>query len=319
MIDVIIPAYNAHKTIEQTLCSIAYQTISNLVNVYIVNDKSERDYSDFVAFFKNFINVKELKLEKNSGPGVARQYGLEHSKSDFIAFIDADDVFSDCFALANLYNTMNENDADIVIGTFVEETGTDFVSHDEDSIWLHGKMYRRSFLEANDIRFNDTRSNEDNGFNQFALLCHPSVIYLHQKVYIWKKVMTSITRNKDYEYSFTSLEGYAYNMNYALEKSLIHNCDIAKFSDLSFATIVSEYHYYLQYHDKKEFIDKMVALSKKTLELYRMYPLSKEQEIEVFNRQFNYSFNDETREYYLNPIISFDDYIEKLDNLEVSV
>ena len=36
MIDVIIPAYNAHKTIEQTLTSIAFQSIVDKLNVYII-------------------------------------------------------------------------------------------------------------------------------------------------------------------------------------------------------------------------------------------------------------------------------------------
>ena len=39
MIDIIIPAYNAHETISRTLYSICYQTISKRLNVYLINDK----------------------------------------------------------------------------------------------------------------------------------------------------------------------------------------------------------------------------------------------------------------------------------------
>ena len=48
MIDVIIPAYNAHKTIEQTLCSIAYQEIADEINVYIVNENIN---IEFISIF----------------------------------------------------------------------------------------------------------------------------------------------------------------------------------------------------------------------------------------------------------------------------
>ena len=94
MIDVIIPAYNAHETIERTLYSIAYQRNSENLNVYIINDNSIKDYSKEIDFFKNFINIRELKLKENSGPGYARQYGIEHSDSEYIIFIDSDDVFA---------------------------------------------------------------------------------------------------------------------------------------------------------------------------------------------------------------------------------
>lgn len=64
MIDIIIPAYNAHKTIEKTLNSISYQENSFLFNVYIINDASEKDYFEFIEFYKDFIKIKELKLNE---------------------------------------------------------------------------------------------------------------------------------------------------------------------------------------------------------------------------------------------------------------
>ena len=59
MIDVIIPAYNAHKTIEQTLTSIAFQSIVDKLNVYIINDYG-KDYKEIIEYYSNFMNIKEL-------------------------------------------------------------------------------------------------------------------------------------------------------------------------------------------------------------------------------------------------------------------
>lgn len=73
MIDIIIPAYNAHNTIRNTLNSIIEQTNSEEFNVYIVNDASNENYQDIVEEYSNHIKIKEIILEKNSGPGVARQ------------------------------------------------------------------------------------------------------------------------------------------------------------------------------------------------------------------------------------------------------
>ena len=53
MIDIIIPAYNAHDTIEKSLLSILIQSEINNINVYIVNDCSKNDYSYFIKKYMN--------------------------------------------------------------------------------------------------------------------------------------------------------------------------------------------------------------------------------------------------------------------------
>ena len=93
MIDVIIPAYNAHNTIEKTLDSILHQTISNMLNVYVVNDCSDKNYDEIIKKYKKDINIKEIKISKNGGPGVARQKGIDLSNGKYILFIDSDDIF----------------------------------------------------------------------------------------------------------------------------------------------------------------------------------------------------------------------------------
>lgn len=128
MIDVIIPAYNAHETIERTLYFIAYQRNSENLNVYIINDNSIKDYSKEIDFLKNFINIRELKLKENSDPGYARQYGIEHSDSEYIIFIDSDDVFATPLSLITLENAIKTSNSDVVVSAFIEEKTKDVVN-----------------------------------------------------------------------------------------------------------------------------------------------------------------------------------------------
>ena len=86
MIDIIIAAYNAHNTIEKALNSIIMQNISDMVNVYIINDKSDTDYSDVIEKYSKYLNVIELTYGENKGPGFARNYGIDHSSSQYIVF-----------------------------------------------------------------------------------------------------------------------------------------------------------------------------------------------------------------------------------------
>ena len=312
MIDIIIPAYNSHKTIEQTLSSIVYQDNSDLVNVYIIDDASDTSYNDIVKFYENFIKIKELKLPINSGPGVARQYGIDNSSSEYITFIDSDDVFSDCYAIITLFNAIKENNSDLVISNILEETNNGFVTKKRDTVWLHGKMYKRDFLEKNNIRFNSSRANEDNGFNQLILLHNPKVKFIDTKTYIWKNNQQSITRINNYKYKYDGLGGYIYNINWALEQAINNNCDSIKIGRLAFSALVFIYSSYLEFIENDGGID----LIKKSIPLRRIsldYPIDDESKYELLEVQLSAVYNNISRRFLLNPKISFDSFLSLID------
>ena len=119
MIDVIIPAYNSQDTIIRTLSSIAMQLNRNDLVVTIVNDGG-KDYKDIINIFKPLINVQEIGYEKNMGPGYARQYGIDHTKEDFITFIDADDTFYEACSLQMLEAPLKMTSTKFVVSPFLQ-------------------------------------------------------------------------------------------------------------------------------------------------------------------------------------------------------
>ena len=309
MIDVIIPAYNSHDTIEKTLYSISYQTIKDKLRVYIVNDASENDYSEMVNYFSNFINIQELKLEKNSGPGVARQYGIDHSNSEYIIFIDSDDVFFDCFSIKKLYDTIVTRKCDVVIGNFVEEVQSEFFSHNEDTIWLHGKIYKRKYIEENNIRFNDTRLNEDNGFNQLIFLGNSNISYLDYNVYIWCNNLKSITRKDNHSVLFELLLGYIYNINWALQESLKRKYDTEKISSLAISALVAIYIHYIDFEKNKE-SKKILELAKPIKEIFDNNPIEIERKYDIMEAQYLSLFKTENKKCLFEPSITFNDFLK---------
>jgi glycosyltransferase involved in cell wall biosynthesis len=94
-IAVIIPVYNAGKTILRALDSVFRQTLSP-AEVIIVNDGSTDDSVEVInsSKYKRFVSIISIS---NSGPSNARNVGIKASKSEFIALIDADDewIFED--------------------------------------------------------------------------------------------------------------------------------------------------------------------------------------------------------------------------------
>lgn len=312
MIDVIIPAYNAHETIKQTIYSIAYQTIADKVNVIVVNDCSKEDYKKEIELFEKIINIKEVKTPKNSGPGVARQLGIDSSNSKYIVFIDSDDIFTSTFALADLLKTIEESDSDIVISSFYEEIGMFKMPHFNDVVWLHGKIYKREFLEKNNIRFNETRSNEDNGFNQQCIMCEPKRKVWNEFTYLWRYNEKSITRRNNHEYNNSSIYWLFYNIRDAIEKAIKENRDSNKIGKLAFSTIYDSYIYYIDYCDRED-CEKIVGEVQKLYKIYIDNQISNKEKIEIIKRQNECLVDEHNEEYIYLPKLTFEEYLKEIN------
>ncbi len=110
-IDVIIPAYNvSDEILFRCLASIACQDIASDLEVTIVDDASTtQNYAAIAKYFDSILKINILRYETNGGPGVARQYGIDHTSNGYMTFIDADDTFNGSFALKALRNGIEMN------------------------------------------------------------------------------------------------------------------------------------------------------------------------------------------------------------------
>jgi len=243
-IDVIIPAYNVpDHIIFRCLASIACQDIASELEVTIVDDAStKQNYANIIKNFESILKINLLRYETNGGPGVARQYGIDHTSNGYMTFIDADDTFNGAFALKALRNSieMNHNLYQMAVGVFdeVHEEGLEegdgpiLLAHEQDMVWMFGKMYRRSFIDKFNIHFHESsRANEDNGFNTLCRLClsdQGQINFIQAHVYYWHENPNSITRANDCQYSYGSSErdsfyGYVENMIFAIKEAKRRN------------------------------------------------------------------------------------------------
>jgi len=84
-VSVVIPAHNSQKTIERCLTAVMEASPRNK-EIIVVDDASTDNTYEIVSRFP----VKLLKLNKNSGPAVARNYGFKQSTRDIVVFLDSD-------------------------------------------------------------------------------------------------------------------------------------------------------------------------------------------------------------------------------------
>ena len=247
-ISIIIPAYNCHNTIVQTLASIAMQENIHEIETIIADDCSDYPYDDIAKIFSNFMKIKVVRLKKGGGPGTARQVGYDHSTGAYVMFMDGDDSLIGCDAINILKRVMIEREQDCVYGQFLEQSENgDLLVHEIHMVWMFGKLYRRSFLDHYSIRMNMSHSNEDTGYNCVVKGCSNKIWYIPKPVYTWRYKPNSITRFNNGMYgSESGMCGYLTNMIWQikeLEKRFVNKNYILE-QIISIMCVL--YHFYIE-------------------------------------------------------------------------
>lgn len=120
---VVIPAYNAEKTIETCLSSVLAQTFMPL-EVLVVDDCSTDNtvsvtHSWQTRFALAGIECKCLQQLINQGPSAARNLGIREAKGVFVAFLDADDFWLED-KLAHIDQFATKSDASLICHSYAE-------------------------------------------------------------------------------------------------------------------------------------------------------------------------------------------------------
>lgn len=138
---VIIPAYNAEKTISRCLQSITASSYE-AIEVIVVNDGSTDSTAEMVEEFIKSDKRVMLFSQSNAGPSTARNNGMEYVSGDVITFVDSDDyVEPDYFD--ELSSAFSESNADVVFFEFnrVNEIGSIISRHHLPQEFLSTKYY----------------------------------------------------------------------------------------------------------------------------------------------------------------------------------
>lgn len=91
LISIITPVYNSEKYIGDTIQSVLVQTHTNW-EMLIADDCSVDNTANVIQNFDDS-RIKYFKLAKNAGAAVARNEALEKAQGQYIAFLDADDMW----------------------------------------------------------------------------------------------------------------------------------------------------------------------------------------------------------------------------------
>lgn len=127
-ISVIIPAYNSQSTIVDCIESVIKQTYS-VFEIIVINDGSTDNTLKTCIEYKRFNTINNLKIlsQNNSGPSKARNLGIHHASGNWIAFLDADDVWLPN-KIEKQIKVVKERPDIAIIGTLIYKNGTHYTN-----------------------------------------------------------------------------------------------------------------------------------------------------------------------------------------------
>lgn len=92
IVSIVIPAYNAERFLERTLRSAAAQTYSALEIIVVDDGSTDTTHEIALRAADADARVRVIRVA-NGGVARARNIGIEHSRGDYVAFLDADDIW----------------------------------------------------------------------------------------------------------------------------------------------------------------------------------------------------------------------------------
>lgn len=192
LVSIIIPVYNSEKYIQRCINSIINQSYKN-IEIIVIDDGSSDSSVDIISNYLCKDSRIKLYSQKNSGPSVARNYGLSMASGKYITFCDSDDYLEYNY-IEQLTKSIEELDVDIVASGYIDisKYGTiklnDFyngkciLSKNEfiDNIFngvggtLWGKLFKREIILTNNLKLNpNIYMCEDMVFVlQYSMLCN---------------------------------------------------------------------------------------------------------------------------------------------------
>lgn len=205
-ISVIIPVYNAEQYLYECMDSIVKQTLKEIEIIAVNDGSTDASLSILNQYARKYDNIAIL-IQKNQGPGSARNNGIRHAKGKYLIFIDPDDFYPTNDCLEALYRAAEENNALICGGiimrnrfgirTKMEAAGRSSsekyhlnkmvkVRDYPDAYSYQRYLFKADLIKENNIYFPDYRRFQDPPFAVKAMTCAGEFYELDKEVYDYR-------------------------------------------------------------------------------------------------------------------------------------
>ncbi len=173
LISIIMPYFQKRNYVKKSIKSVLNQTYKKFELIVVYDDESKQDLKFLKKITYTDPRIRLLINKKNVGAGISRNYGINKSKGEYVAFIDADDIWHKSklkkqlnFMLENNYN-FSHTDYSIVDkykkNNFIRKAKV--LNYDSllksCDIGLSTVMLNKKLIKRNKILFPNLKTKED--------------------------------------------------------------------------------------------------------------------------------------------------------------
>lgn len=149
-VSIIIPVFNAAKTVEHSLLSSVNQTYANK-EIIVVDGQSTDGSLEIIKRYSD--SLVHLISEKDSGVYSAINKGIALSTGDWIYILGADDYFSDDWVLSKMTAAVDD-ECMLVFGNVINEGATNRAVRNKHISALNKALYWRNTLHQQSVLYN---------------------------------------------------------------------------------------------------------------------------------------------------------------------
>ncbi len=231
-VSVIIPVYNAEKTLERCLDALINQTFSDF-EVICVNDGSKDNSWEVLEKYSNKDSrIKAFNLE-NHGVAYTRNFAISKMSGKYLMFCDADDWYEPSM-IEEMVNTIEERNVDVVMcdanvidianGEIQKEGDKKYVGInllgdynlnteivEKINVVLWNKIFKKELIDKYKINYPNKYEHDDMGFVCMYLAIAKTYLGLNKKLYnyivgneksIMGKNLTSTNYGKEFDFIY---------------------------------------------------------------------------------------------------------------------
>lgn len=220
IVSIITPVYNSSKSIGRYFRSITGQTYPCIEAVIVDDHGSDGAIDNLRQLAESYtgpVSFRFMETPENSGPGAARNLGIDAAEGKYIAFVDSDDEIDPKFCEC-LVESAERNNSDLCCcniamydekrrrcsvrknppfpdGEFSGENRKKFLKSYVS--YFTTFLYTKAFFEKYRINFPSNRNSEDSALLCYALLCCKRMSHVDASLYHYMRMAESLSTARD--------------------------------------------------------------------------------------------------------------------------
>lgn len=222
---IIVPCYNIENSVKNLFDMLSPKNYDDYEVIFVDDCSKDNSFEIMKAMATEYVNFAVYQPEKNGGPGLARNLGLQYARGEYIIFCDSDDKIDTDVLLEIERFLADHAEVDMLVSPHRTLKNGNIASVDAYDKYAHGaqvdkhdvvlgnlapwgKVYRSDIIKGHQIEFPARRTGEDICFVvNYVTKCN--TIYKFDVAYYGYVVSkTSIThkKSKDSETTFDILQ-----------------------------------------------------------------------------------------------------------------